>query len=91
MKTVPVTDELLEKYHQPGERAVKRVFMDAPDMETEPCEAVVHRDTHDGQTAVVTVPRQLSEAEIADLRSNGGLITLSCWGGLPPHRLDVVL
>lgn len=89
MKTVPVTDEMLAKYHRPGERAVKRVFKDAPEMETEACEAVVHRDTDDGVSAVVVVPWQLSEEEIADLRSNGGLIMLSAWGGLLPHRLDV--
>lgn len=89
MRTVPVTEAMRARYDQPGERAVTRVFKDSPEMETQPCEAVVHRDTDDGKTAVVVVPWQLSKAEIASLRSNGGIIMLSTWGGLPPHRLDV--
>lgn len=89
MRTVPVTDEMLAQYHQPGEKAVKRTFKDAPEMETEPCEAVVHRDELDGKTAIVTVPWVPDEADLEALLA-GGVIMLSTWGGLPAHRLDVV-
>lgn len=89
MRTVPVTDEMVESYSTTEEKAVKRVFKDAPDMETEPCEAVVHRDQVDGKTAVVSVPWQPDEADLEALLA-GGTIMLSTWGGLPAHRLDVV-
>lgn len=89
MRTVPVTDAMLERYHSPTERAVRRTFKDSPDMETDPCEAVVHRDPGDGITAIVTVPWELT-AEEAEALIGGGTIMLSTWGGLPPHRLDVV-
>lgn len=89
MRTVPVSDEMLVQYHQPGEKAVRRTFKDAPSMETEPCEAVVHRDIVDQKTAVVTVPWQPDEADL-ELLLAGGTIMLSTWGGLPAHRLDVV-
>lgn len=89
MRTAKVTDEMVQRYSTDKERAVKRVFMDTPDLETEPCEAVVHRDTHDGKTAVVSVPWVPDEEELAAL-ADGAVIMLSTWGGLPAHRLDVV-
>jgi hypothetical protein len=89
MRTVPVTEQMVQHYSTPMERAVARVFKDAPEMETEPCEAVVHRDTEDGKTAVVTVPWQPSAEDLAAL-ADGAVIMLSTWGGLPAHRLDVV-
>lgn len=89
MKPTPVTPEMVERYSTAKERAVVRVFKDAPEMETEPCEAVVHRDTEDGVTAVVTVPWVPDAEDLAAL-ADGAVIMLSTWGGLPAHRLDVV-
>lgn len=88
MRLGPVTDRMVEALSSPMERAVRRIFKDAPSMETEPCEAVISRDA-DGVTAVVTVPWVLEPGE-AEAIIGGGVIHLTTWGGLPPHRLDVV-
>lgn len=63
----------------------------ADDPDTQPCPAVVTAvpDPHGvlGR-AVVRVPWELSEIELAQL-AQGGTLWLSTWGGLPAHMLEV--
>lgn len=54
----------------------------------EPCPALI-TDSVDGDgLQVVRVAWKLDEIELAAL-ARGGTIWLSCWGGLPPHMLEV--
>lgn len=63
----------------------------ADDPDTSPCPAVITTvaDPHGViGTTCVRVPWTLSEIELMDL-AKGGTLWLSCWGGLPPHMLEV--
>lgn len=53
-----------------------------------PCVAVVTYGPGGDERPVVRAPWKPDEIEMAHLVA-GGTIWLSCWGGLPPHSLEV--
>ena len=89
MKPRPVTDEDVAAFCETQPESVKRTFEGPEDLpNVESCEAVVHR-SNDGVTAVVRVPMQLEDDDLAMLVA-GGEVWVSMWGGLAPFAVEVV-
>lgn len=82
MNTIPVTAAHLEYW---ADENPKPVTFDHPDPDVKACATVV---TGTPAEPVVRVPWQPSPEDIAALAA-GGTVWVSCWGGLPPHQLEV--
>lgn len=71
---------------------VERTFTapEETDAGIEPANAIVTApvDERDLGLAVVRVAWKPNEIDVAHL-AQGGTIWLSCWGGLPPHQIEV--
>jgi hypothetical protein len=60
-----------------------------PAIETHPVQAIITPNVaRDGGT-MVHVAWMPDEIDLARL-ANGGTLWLTCWGGLPPHNLQVI-
>jgi hypothetical protein len=75
--------ELYWAQHYPSKIVTMRAPSDMTDCSD--CQVVV---TAAGKVPIVRVPWKLNEIELMQL-ARGGTIWLSCWGGLPPHALEV--